>query len=89
MVSRCNGLLLLYTYKNMPQKGFYSLLPFSVERQSFISFGSYNTIFLKIHDALTFQEHHDLLFLPLDSSATFFSDFACCFLDCYAFVKCL
>lgn len=33
MISRYNGVLLLYTYNNMPQKGFSPLLPFSVERQ--------------------------------------------------------
>lgn len=89
MISTYNGFLLLCIYKNMPQKGFYSLLPFSIECQSFITFGAYNTILLEIHDALSSQEHHDLLFLPLDSSAAFFLNFACWFLDRYAFVKCL
>lgn len=54
----------------MPPKGFCSLLPFSTECQTFVTFGTYSTI-LETHDALRSQEHCDLLFLPFDSSATF------------------
>jgi len=72
MISSFNGFLLLCTYKNMPQNDFCSLLPFPIECQSLTTFGAYNATLLKIHEALSSQEHHSLLFLPLDSSATFF-----------------
>lgn len=72
MISRYNGFLLLYTYQNMPQNGFYSLLPFAIECQSFVTFGAYYAILLEIHDALSPQEHHDHLFVPHASFATFY-----------------